>query len=152
MNLVIKGADFSAVSIGKVDMKMKRVAGIGNSMIQNPSGLLEYLRGPYVVNVYQLPSYAKKLNIYAKGSATRVSCSFCSGTMPTTTGGEVEDQTNETIATLNGGISVISTLKHTVNEMHLFENVDVPVGSEFVMVYSGTSSSEYSSTYAEIIL
>lgn len=153
MNLVIKGADFSSVSIGKVDMKMNRVAGIGHDMINNATGLLEYIAdSTYLVNVYPIPSYAKKLKISAKGSTSRPSVSFCYGTMPTTTGGEVEGQTAETTATLNSGITSISRLSHNVPEMHLFENVDVPPGAEFVMVYAGTGNDEHAATYAEIVL
>lgn len=154
MNLVIKGADFSSVSIGKVDMKLTRSAGLGGCMV-GTNGKLEFISTTYnyLVNVYKIPSYVKKLNMNIRGGITRPSYSFCYGTMPTTEGGAVETQDATSVLTLNAGFEVVEkAAPHGANEMYLDENVDVPNGAEFVMVYAGADASDIASTYVEIVL
>jgi len=155
MNLVIKGADFSSVSIGKVDMKIARSAGLGACMVSNTNGKLEYLSisDDYLVNVYKIPSYVKKLNMNVKGSGSRPSYSFCYGTMPTTEGGAVENQNASSVLALNDGFEVVEKgAVYGSNVMHLYENVDVPNGAEFVIVYAGADAPDKASTYVEIVL
>ena len=154
MNLVIKGADFSSVSIGKINTTLKRSAGLLGEMLSGSDGKLEFLgnTNPYLVNVYELPTYASKLNIVAKGSISRNSYSFCSGTMPTTTGGAAVEQDATSTASLNAGINVIESVNAGSAEITEFENVDIPSGAEFVLVYFGGDEYNHVQCKVEVVL
>jgi hypothetical protein len=154
MNLVIKGADFSSVAIGKVDMNLKPSAGLLGEMLSATDGKLEFIDLPvdYLVNVFALPQYATKLNITAKGSSTRKSYSFCKGTMPTTTGGLPVTQDATSTSNFNSGIAVLESVGTGSSAVATFNDVDVPSEATFIMVYFGTSPEEKGQCKVEVVL
>lgn len=88
MNILIKNADFSQVSIGKIDttVELEKKCTLTNVYLSNVPDRLKYLTNKLKILAFDVSSYASK-NVKVTGKATNVQkvfCEFFAGNCPTT--------------------------------------------------------------------
>lgn len=88
MNILIKNADFSQVSIGKIDttVELEKKCTLTNVYLSNVPDKLVYITNRLKIIAFDVSSYASK-NVKVTGKATerqKVFCEFFAGNCPTT--------------------------------------------------------------------
>lgn len=145
MNLVIKGADFSAVSIGKIDTTLSPAAKYGKVMLAYTGNLYapdgDSTPSDYHVYVYDLTGI-ERVTIHSIGTSHgQATYSFHSGTCPTTSGDAVVDLYADDITAIRSQISLVgSPVIHSGLEEVVSENVEVPATANILMIYAGPSA------------